>query len=481
MNGINIKSLLKLTGLIMIIVAGALILVVPVALVYSEPLMPFLGSALISFVPGSLLYFLTPGLLREKISLREGYLSVTLSWLTLTLLGTLPYILSGAIPGFLNAFFETMSGFTTTGATILRDVEIMPRSILFWRSLTHWIGGVGVILLAIIILPNLKVGGYNLFSLESSMKQKILPKTKSIAITILLIYTGMTILEILLLSAGGMSLFESMCHTFGTVATGGFSTRNTSISGFSTYIQYVIGIFMFLAAISYVVFYFLVRGEFRKIKSYEEFWFYVFYITSAVVLVTMILYIETDRSFPLAFRHGFFQAVSQVTGTGYATTDYMLWPQIGWLLMFLLMPSGGCTGSTAGGIKMARHLIAIRNLRAVFRKFQHHNAVIPIKLNNRIIPDSLNIAMLSFILLYILLIVVGAMLIHVTGVPGIEAAGASASALSNVGPGLGASGNFGHYNAFPGFAKIIMIGLMLVGRLEVFTILALFTPSFWKK
>jgi trk system potassium uptake protein TrkH len=480
MTNINLKSLIKIIGLILIIIAGAFAFCIPVALVFSEPVMPFVWSATVSLIPGLLIYFLTPSSIREKVSVKEGYLSVTLSWLTLTTMGALPYLFSGTIPGFLNAFFESMSGFTTTGATILSNVESMPRSLLFWRSMTHWIGGVGVILLVIIILPTLRVGGYNLFSLESSMKQKILPKTKSIAYTILLIYLGMTTLEIVLLRLGGMSLFESACHTFATVATGGFSTRNTSISGYSAYIQYVIAIFMFLAAVSYVVFYFLVRKQFRKIKQYEEFWFYIFFITGAVVVVTLILYFGTDRDFSTSFRHGFFQAISQVTGTGFATTDYMLWPHTGWLFMFLLIPAGGCTGSTAGGIKMARHLIALRNLRVVFRKFQHHNAVIPIKLNDRIIPDNLNITMLAFILLYLVITIAGVILIQLSGVPVMEAAGASATAISNVGPGLGASGNFGHYSSFPGFAKAIMIILMLIGRLEIFTILALFTRAFWK-
>ena len=480
MSNIHLKSLLKIIGLILIIVGVSFLFCVPIAVIYSEPVEPFLVSSLISVIPGLLLYLFVPRSINEKISIKEGYLSVTLSWLVLTTFGSLPYLLSGTIPQFINAFFETTSGFTTTGATILKDVEIMPRSILFWRSLTHWIGGVGVILLVIIILPTLKVGGYNLFSLESSMKQKILPKTKSIAYTILLIYLGMTLLEIILLKLGGMSLFESLCHTFATVATGGFSTRNTSISAFSPYIQYIIAIFMFLAAVSYVVFYFLVRGEFRKIRAYEELWFYIFFITAAVVGVTMILYFGTERDFILSFRHGFFQAISQVTGTGFATTDYMLWPYIGWFFMFLLIPAGGCTGSTAGGIKMARHLIVLRNLKTVFRKFHHQNAIIPIKLNDRIVPENLNVTMLSFILLYIIITLVGMTIMQLSGISVMEAAGASATAISNVGPGLGSSGNFGHYNAFNGVAKGTMIMLMLIGRLEIFTIIALFTRSFWK-
>ncbi|MDZ7636314.1 MAG: potassium transporter TrkG [Bacteroidales bacterium] len=239
------------------IIAGGACMCIPVAMIYSESVMSFVWPALIVMVPGLLLYFLIPGSLKDKVSIKDGYINVTLSWVILVLLGTMPYLFSGTVPGFINALFETTSGFTTTGATVIGNVEILPKSILFWRSLTHWIGGVGVILLVIVILPNLKVGGYHLFTLESSMKQKILPKTKSIAFTILFIYLAMTVLEVVLLRLGEMNLFDSICHTFATVATAGFSTRNTSISEYSPYIQWVIAVFMFLGGVSYIVFYFI--------------------------------------------------------------------------------------------------------------------------------------------------------------------------------------------------------------------------------
>lgn len=480
MTTLNIRSLLKITGLIMMITGGAFLACIPVALIYSESIMPFLLPALIAFLPGLMIYRFMPVSIREKMGLKDGYLSVTVSWLLLALLGTMPYLFSGTISGFINALFETMSGFTTTGATVIGNVEILPKSILFWRSLTHWVGGVGVILLVIVILPNMKSGGYHLFTLESSMKQKILPKTRSIAYTILLIYLTMTLLEVVLLRFGDMSLFDSICHSFATVSTAGFSTRNTSISEYSPYIQFVIGVFMFMGGVSYIVYYFLVRREFKKIAGFEELWFYIFFVTASTLIVTLILYTGTERNLALSFRHGYFQVISQITGTGFATTDYMLWPHAGWFLMILLMPAGGCTGSTTGAIKMARHLIAIRNLAVVFQRFQHHHAVIPIKINDRTIPDNLNITILSFILFYVAITIAGMIAIHFTGVPLIEAVGASTSAISNVGPGLGASGNFGHYNGFTDGAKMIMTALMLIGRLEIFTILALFTRSFWK-
>ena len=481
MSSINIKTVLKIAGLILLISSATYLFCIPVAIIYAEPLRPFILSFITAFAPGILLYLLIRNSFHKKVTTREGYLSVTLGWVVLVVSGTLPYLFSHEIKGFVNALFESVSGYTTTGASILTDIESVPRSVLFWRSLTHWIGGIGIILLVIIILPSLKVGGYSLFSLESSLKQKILPRTKSIAIVILLIYLGLTLSETLLLTAGGMDLFDSICHSFGTIATGGFSTQNTSISGYSGYIQYGIAFFMFLAATSYVVFYYIVMRMVARVRANEEFWFYIFFTTAAAVLTTLILYIGSERSFEVAFRHALFQVVSTITTTGYATTDYTLWPHAAYVLIFLLIFVGGSTGSTTGGIKMARHLISLKNLRNVTVRLQHPSAIMPVKMNGQVIPDSINTLMTVFIQLYVLIFIAGMLIILVTGIPADEAAGAAASALSCVGPGLGVSGNFGNYAHFNTVAKMTMVWLMIIGRLEIFTIIALFTRAFWKK
>jgi len=480
MTNLNVRSLLRIVSLIMIIVAAALVLCIPVALIYSETIMPFVWSALIALVPGILIFFLIPGSTSEKATGKEGYLSVTLAWIILTLMGTMPYLISGAIPDFTNAVFESVSGFTTTGATILPDVEILPKSILFWRSLTEWIGGVGVILLVIIILPNLKVGAFSLFTLESSMKQNILLKTRSLIYYILGIYGVFTVIEVILLRLGGMNLYDSICHTLASVSTGGFSTRNTSITGYSAYIQYIVTGFMFLSGIGYIAFFLLLKREYSRLRQYEEIWFYIFFTTAAVVIVTLILYTGTDRSFALSLRHGAFQAVAHITGTGFATSNYMQWPAIGWIIMLLLMFAGGCTGSTTGGIKMARHLVALKNLHLVFVMFQHHNAVVPVKLNGRTVPENLNLNMLLFIILYLIITLTGILIILLTGSPLNEAAGAAVSAMTNVGSGLSEAGNYGHYATLTGMARITMVVLMIVGRLEIYTVLILFTRSFWR-
>ena len=322
MNTISFRSVLKISGLILLISASSFLLCIPVALIYSEPVTPFLLAFVTVIIPGALLYFPINSPLNQKVTLREGYLSVTLGWILLVISGTIPYVFSHEIKGFVNMLFESVSGYTTTGASILTEVESLSKSVLFWRSLTHWIGGIGIILLVIIVLPSLKVGGYSLFSLESSLKEKILPRTKSIAITVLMIYLLLTALLVILLTAGGMNLFDSICHSFGTVATGGFSTKNTSIAGYSGYIQYVLGIFMFLSAASFVVFYFILKRNFSRVKANEELWFYLFFTTASVVAVTLVLYTGTERNFEVAFRHAFFQVTSTISTTGFATTDY---------------------------------------------------------------------------------------------------------------------------------------------------------------
>jgi trk system potassium uptake protein TrkH len=478
---INIKSLAKISSLILIILSGFFSLCIIVAVIHNEPVQPFLWSAGITLIPGILLFLLVRNYIHEKVSVRDGYLAVSFSWILLTICGTLPYLFSGTIPSFPHAWFESTSGFTTTGASILPEVESLPRSILFWRSLTHWIGGLGIILLVIIILPKLKVGGYNLFTLESSVKQKILPKTKSMAFTFLAIYLVISIAEVIFLLLGGLDLYESLCVTFGTVATGGFSIRNTSLSTFSPYLQYVVAVFMFLSATSYVIYYLIIIKDFKKIRDNDEIWFYLFFVTASVVFVTLVLNFTIESDFSTAFRHSFFQVIAQITTTGFATTDYMKWPEIGWAFMFLLLFAGGCTGSTTGGIKMARHLLTSKNIRGVILRLFHPNVIIPVRLNNRIVPDNLNTTVLLFIFIFILIVIGGGFTLAISGIPMNEAIAASASAMSNVGPGLGASGNMGNYSTYNRVAIVLLPILMIIGRLEVFTFLAIFSRSFWKR
>jgi trk system potassium uptake protein TrkH len=475
---INPLTILRILSTILLIETGFFLLCLPITFIYREPLQPFLISPAISGVLYLFLRFIGRKADPRVVSNRDSFLIVIIAWISFSLLGSLPYLISGSIPSFVDALFESTSGFTTTGSSILQDVEALPYSILFWRSLTHWIGGIGIIVLVILVLPSLKIAGYHLFSLESSLKEKIHPRTRGVIYRVLYIYVGLTVMEILFLVLGGMNLFDSVCHAFGTVATGGFSPKNTSLAGYSPYIQYVVAVFMFLSATSYVVFYYALKGSFKKVFKNDEFWAYLFIVTASVVFVTLTLYFKTERNFELSFRHAFFQVVSQITCTGYATSDYTAFPSIGMFFMFLIMFSGGSTGSTTGGIKIARHLVSMKNLRNTFIRIQHPNAVIPIRLNGRIVPEGYANQMTVFILLYLFIFVIGNIIMQLTGISILEASGACASCMAGIGPGLGASGNMGNYAHFNDAAKITMMLLMLIGRLELFTFLTIFTRTF---
>ncbi len=475
---INPLNISRILSTILLIEAGSFLLCLPVALLYREPLYPFLFSSAVIGSISILLRIISRKADPRQISNRDTFLIVSIAWVLFSMVGSLPYLISGTIPSFIDAFFESASGFTTTGASILTDVEILPYSILFWRSLTHWIGGIGIIVLVILILPSLKVTGYHLFSLESSLKEKIHPRAKGIVYRILIIYLGLTILQVFFLMAGKMNLFDSICHSFATVSTGGFSTKNTSLGGFSPYIQYVTAVFMILGATSYVVFYYTLTRNFSRVRRNEEFRIYLVSIASVVVFVTGILYFKTGRGLELSFRDAFFQVASQMTCTGFTTTDYMAFPSVAVFIMFLIMFSGGSTGSTTGGIKIARHIISMKNLRNTFIKIQHPNAVIPVKLNGTIMPEGVVNQMTVFISIYLLIFIAGSLLMQLSGIPVIESLGASATSMANIGPGLGASGNAGNFAHFNGFAKAVMMLLMILGRLELFTFITIFTRSF---
>jgi len=477
---INPLIILRILSTIIFIESISFLFCIPVALIYKEESYPFLWSSVISGFVYAVFRITSIHADVDKINNRDGYLAVTLSWLMFTMMGSLPYLITGAIPSFIDAFFESTSGFTTTGASILTDVEKLPYSILFWRSLTHWIGGIGIIVLVIIILPSLKVSGYQLFSLESSMKEKILPRTQAIGFRVLFIYLGLTLAQVVLLWMGDMNLFDSICHSFGTVATGGFSTKNNSLQFYSSYSQYIVMIFMFMAGTSQVVYYYLLKFNFKKVKHNEELWFYIAVILISGAIATTIIYNNSLRTFEEAFREGYFQIISIITCTGFASADYLLWPLAGLVLIFILMFAGGSTGSTSGGIKMARHLIVLKNIKSVFIKLNHPKALATIMLNGRTINGNTNITIISFVILYLFLFVVGTVIVVITGVDIVTSASSVAVCMAGIGPGLGAVGPMSNYAGMPEISKVVLSLLMITGRLEIITVFALFTKSFWK-
>lgn len=433
---------------------------------------------------------------KKEINKREGYIVVSFGWVIMSLSGTLPYVLTESIPSFTNAFFETMSGYTTTGASILNDIEAVPKGILFWRSLTHWIGGMGIIVLAIAILPLLGIGGMQLFAAEAPgpSADKLHPRITDTAKRLWLIYFGYTAAETLLLSVAGMSFFDAINHSLCTLSTGGFSTKNVSIAYWNgqPLIQYIIILFMFLAGTNFVLSYFAFKGKIQKVIHDEEFKLYFKFIAIFTIIAAVIIYFRADISkssivHPMvwgeaesAFRHGLFQVLSVITTTGFVTADYTLWTPFLVVLFFGLMFLGGSAGSTSGGVKVVRHLILIKNSFLEFKRTLHPNAIIPVRYNNKAINRFIVFNVLAFFILYMLSFIIGALVFSMFEIDFKSAIGLSASTLGNVGPALGDFGPVNNYAALPPLAQWWACFLMLIGRLELFTVLILFTPFFWR-
>jgi trk system potassium uptake protein TrkH len=402
----------------------------------------------------------------------------------MTLFGSLPYLISGSIPDLTNAFFETMSGFTTTGSTILDDIESLPKSILFWRSMTQWIGGMGIIVLTIAILPLLGIGGMELFIAEAPgpTKDKIHPRIKETAKRLWIIYFGLTILETVILMVIGLDFFDALNHSLTTTSTGGFSTKQASIAAFQNpWVEAVIVIFMLLAGTNFTLIYFGLKMRFNKILKNDEF---KWYITSIfLVVITLTLYHSYSHKIALfkSFREICFQVVSIITTTGYSTADYTIWGSFMSFIFFLFLFSGASAGSTSGGIKIVRIILLIKNGLLEFKRRLHPKAVIPVILNGSSISNQITYNLLAFIFLYLFVFVVGSIFLAALGIDIITSISAVASAVGNVGPGIGKVGPSFSFNDIPNIGKWILSLLMLMGRLELFTVCLLFTPYFWKR
>ena len=471
--------ILRILSIILIIGGLSIFCCIPIALIYQESFWTFIYSGLISGLLGLTAFIYTRNEDMSQVSSRDGYVAVTLSWLEFSLLGCMPYLFSGEIPNFFNAFFESTSGITTTGASILTNIEGLPKSILFWRQLTHWIGGIGIILLIIIILPSLKIRTQQFLTLESSLKEKILPKTKSIGLRLLYVYLILTFVETLLLWLGEMDLFDSVCHAFTTIATGGFSTKNDSIASCSPYTQNVISVFMYLSGISFVLFYFIVKKKFNKVYTNEELWFYTAIVLISGILVSITI-IPTMGTVSDAFRTGFFQVISIITTTGLATSDFAQWPDSSVLIIFLLFFTGACAGSTSGGLKMGRILVAFKNINMTFKRLHHPKLVQPIRYNGRRLSDKENHSIMSFVVLYVLIFFLGAFVLLLTGIDPITAVSSSIASIGCVGPALGTAGPMSNFAHFPDSAKLFMSLFMIIGRLELMSVFVLFSKPFWR-
>ncbi|WOD42321.1 TrkH family potassium uptake protein [Hwangdonia lutea] len=493
---LNYKIIFHFFGLLLLFNGGFVLLASLISLIYKDGVTVQLFLAgILTLIIGALGMLFTRHH-KKEMNKREGYIVVTFGWIIMALAGTLPYIFTGSISSFTDAFFETMSGFTTTGASILNDIEAVPKGVLFWRSLTHWIGGMGIIVLAIAILPLLGIGGMQLFAAEAPgpSTDKLHPRITDTAKRLWLIYFGYTAAETILLKVAGMSFFDAINHALCTLSTGGFSTKNASVAYWNDQpvIQYIIIVFMFLAGTNFVLSYFAFKGKVQKIIKDEEFKLYFKFIAVFTVIAALIIYFRADLSassiaHPMvwgeaesAFRHGLFQVISVITTTGFVTADFTMWTPFLVVFFFGLMFLGGSSGSTSGGVKVVRHLILIKNGFLEFKRTLHPNAIIPVRYNTKSISGDIVFNILAFFILYMLSFIVGALGFSMMEIDFKSAVGLAASSLGNVGPALGDFGPVNNFANLPSVGKWWCSFLMLIGRLELFTVLILFTPFFWR-
>ncbi|MDX1476721.1 MAG: TrkH family potassium uptake protein [Saprospiraceae bacterium] len=475
----KIRPITNVLGLLLMFQAGLMLS----CLLFAEgdESRTLLLSAAITMGVGLLLFFYRIG--STTITKREGYLIVALGWIVMVGFGTLPYLLSGITGSTIDAFFEAVSGYTTTGATIFNDVESLPRGLLFWRSLTQWIGGMGIIVLTVAIFPLLGIGGVELFVAEAPgpTSDKIHPRIKVTARRLWLIYVSLTAILIALYKQFGMSFYDAVNHGLTTMATGGFSTKNASMAHFGPSIQYLAILFMLLAGTNYTVIYFGLTGKFRRVWRSDEFRAYVTIVLLMGLAVAGLLIAHDIYAVEPALRNSLFQIVSVITTTGYVTADYTAWGLGFAMFFFILLFCGACAGSTSGGIKLVRHIVFVKNSILEFKRILHPRAIIRIKINQEIVAPRILTHILVFLLVYLGIFVVGTIVVSACGMDFTSASGAVATSLGNVGPAIGSVGPVNTFAHVPDMAKAFLGFIMLLGRLELFTILVLFTPYFWKK
>ena len=479
----RILSVIHIIGFLLMFLAGAMLIPLPFSLYYGDnDIMALLIGAAVTFAFGFVSWLSTRARFNRDLRPKEGFAIVTLTWTAFSLFGALPFMIAGAIPSFTNAFFETMSGFSTTGATILTNIDVLPHGLLFWRSLTHWIGGLGIIVLSIAILPFLGVGGMQLYRAElRSAADRLTPRITETAKILWGVYVTFTLIEAGLLMFGGMNLFDALCHSFGTLATGGYSTKNESIGAYgSAYIDWVVIFFMLVAGTNFSLHYRFLKGDFKVYFRNTEFRFFFSVLGLAVLVILADTALRYD-SMGHAFRDTLFQTSSILTTTGYGTADYEQWSFTSQFVLFLLMFFGGCAGSTGGGMKMMRVHVLIKFVYAEITRLVHPQAVIPVRVGKDALSREVVANIVGYFILYMLVFAAGVVVMTGLDLDMRTAFGAVAATLSNIGPGLGAVGPTDNYAHIPTVGKWVLSALMLMGRLELYTVLILLSPSYWKK
>jgi len=481
----NWKTIVNLTGVVVLIVSFFMLLPLGISFFYNESDLGAIGcSFAVTFSSGLALFLLTRKSKKEDLRHRDGFIAVTVSWVVVTFFGSLPFLFSQTFTSFTDAYFEAMAGFTTTGSSVLGNIEGVQKGILFWRSLTQWLGGMGIVLFSLAVLPMIGGGGMQLFKAEvpEITVDKLRPRIVDTAKALWYIYASLTALAAILYILGGMSVYDGINHSFTTLATGGFSTKNASIAYYdSPFIDAVTTVFMFLAGINYTLYFYAFKGDISRFARSDEFWFYLRVTVIAIVLLALDLWGRDYDSLLNSVRYASFQVVSIMTTTGYATADYEKWTYFAQLLLVILMFFGGMIGSTGGGMKQVRILLMFKQAYRELYQLIHPRAVTVLKLEDKFVPKEVLGSIWGFLFLFLIIWVSGTLVMTLLGVDIITAASTVVSALCNVGPALGGAGPAENYAALPYPAKWVLTFCMLVGRLEVYTVIILFVPHFWKK
>ncbi len=481
---LNLRAIVKILSFVMVLLSMAMLPSLLVSLIYGEYATAVAFLKIIA--PLLVLGAVTAIRIKTrspKLRLREGFLVVALSWLLASLVGALPYLLTGTIDSFVNAFFESTSGFTTTGASVISDVESLPNGILFWRSFCQWLGGMGILIFAISILPTLGISGQRIARAETPgpTLNKVVPRMSDTAKILYGIYVSFTFAAVALLMAGGLNLFDAFIAAFGSVASGGLSNYNMGISHFdSSYVEFIVAFFTILACINFTLYYSILRGKWRSFFADRELRAFFFILVGGVALITGNLWFSGSYgSFVDSLRFGFFQTSAFLTTTGHYSTDFNLWPSFSKMVLFLLMLIGGCSSSTGGGIKVIRVVILLRLILRGFYVRLHPRAVVPLKIQGKPVSTEVMTGVMSFLYLYVLVFMLSSLILSFENLDLLTTFTATAAALNNVGTGLELIGPTGTFGLFSVFSKYYLCFLMLMGRLELFTIILLFTPSFW--